>query len=392
MRTRWVLIAVLAAACDDDATSRDAATPDAFVARPDSRTPDGLADAAPPDLPLSDGPANPSFAKLVGLPADSWYTAPNTKMSAVCAPASFNVSGVMGCKAIVSAWGGGAHDGLAHRMFIWGGGHNDYWGNEIYALDLATMTWSRLTDPSPEPFNQDPLDDGNPVSRHTYDGLQYLGHAGRFFGQGGSRAKDGNGTRLTWIFDPSAAAWTNMQPAGADYPGAGHAYNMSSGYDPTTKRVYMRDPYNLYAYDYDTNTWTKLLDWAHAWGAQTGAVDTKRGLFFSIGSKELLVHDIAAGKDVTSQWTTSGGDALIDDAAPGLDYDSKADALVAWNGGAVWVLDMTSKVWSRKSGNGAPAAGVSNGTFGRWRYDVGLNVFILVNAVDDDVRFYKHTS
>jgi hypothetical protein len=35
---------------------------------------------------------------------------------------------------------------------------------------------------------------------------------------------------------------------------------------------------------------------------------------------------------------------------------------------------------------------VDTGTYGRWRYIARLNVFVLVNSVDDDVRFYKHTA
>ncbi len=34
------------------------------------------------------------------------------------------------------------------------------------------------------------LNDGKPVSRHAFDGLQYITHANRFFGYDGARAKD----------------------------------------------------------------------------------------------------------------------------------------------------------------------------------------------------------
>lgn len=400
MRTAMIvpMLLLLLTACEESSRSGDTGPPPADAAPGDgthvgdAAAPDRGADGSATDGPATDGSvSNPNLAKLLGLPGDSWYVAPGTKMRPVCAPSSFGVNGVSGCGAIVTAWGGGAYDPNRQQMLIWGGGHNDYWGNEVYAFDLATMAWQRLTDPSPGPYNKDPLDDGQPVSRHTYDGLQVLSHADRLFGQGGSRATDGNGTRLTWIFDPATKTWSNMQPSGADYPGVGHPYNMSSGYDPKTKKVYMRDPYNLYAYDHANNAWTKLLAWAHAWGPQTGAVDTKRQLFFSLGAQELLVYDIAAKADVTSQWSTSGGDELINAGAPGVDYDSKADALVAWKGGAVWVLEMSTKVWTRKSGTGAPQAAAANGTYGRWRYDAALNVFILVNSVDEDVAFYKHT-
>ena len=33
----------------------------------------------------------------------------------------------------------------------------------------------------------------------------------------------------------------------------------------------------------------------------------------------------------------------------------------------------------------------SRGTYGRWRYIPRVNAFILVNDVDENVYFYKHT-
>ncbi|MEJ7733784.1 MAG: hypothetical protein WKG00_31885 [Polyangiaceae bacterium] len=53
---------------------------------------------------------------------------------------------------------------------------------------------------------------------------------------------------------------------------------------------------------------------------------------------------------------------------------------------------MTSKVWTQKNADGAPAEQVAQGTNGRWRYVPRYNVFILVNEPDEDVRFYKHTA
>ena len=74
-----------------------------------------------------------------------------------------------------------------------------------------------------------------------------------------------------------------------------------------------------------------------------------------------------------------------------MDYDPTADALVGWVGAGPWVLDLNTKAWSQKSSAGAPTTPVSRGTYGRWRYVPRLNVFVLINGVDDPVAFYKHT-
>jgi hypothetical protein len=38
----------------------------------------------------------------------------------------------------MAAWGGGAHDTKRDRLIVWGGGHGDYGGNELYAFDVNT--------------------------------------------------------------------------------------------------------------------------------------------------------------------------------------------------------------------------------------------------------------
>ena len=47
----------------------------------------------------------------------------------------------------ITAWSGAAFDSMNTRLLLNGGGHSDYGGNEIYAFDFDTDTWSRLSDP-----------------------------------------------------------------------------------------------------------------------------------------------------------------------------------------------------------------------------------------------------
>lgn len=75
---------------------------------------------------------------------------------------------------LVVAWGGGTVDTARNRLLVWGGGHANYWGNEMYALDLPSLSIKRIIDPSPltsQSNCQSALPDGTPVSRHTYYGL-----------------------------------------------------------------------------------------------------------------------------------------------------------------------------------------------------------------------------
>lgn len=357
--------------------------------------------------------------KLIDLPANTWFEVPNTHMQDVCAPESFGVNAVMGCRAIILAWGGGAYASAQRKMLIWGGGHNDYWGNEVYAFDLRNGRWERLTDPSPGKLiseaNSDPLPDGQPNSRHTYDGIQYIAHTGQIFAHGGSISPGGGGTSVTWLFDMLKRSWHAALLKGG--PGG---YALASGYDPASGLVIVRGTKALWSYDAGTNAWERLAGFGYTplWpryevsGDRRGTVDTKRQLFWSVGSNDLLVWDIRKKTLVTNEWKTEGGGAysnlarlktypdqvfesgggdIFNATAPGFDFDSKADQFVAWKGGAPYILDLATKTWSRGESNGAPPKQVANGTFGRWRYVPEYNVFILVNSVSSNVLFYKNT-
>jgi hypothetical protein len=91
-------------------------------------------------------------------------------------------NGNSGISAVMNAWTGGAlASGYGQKggLIVHGGGHQDYYGNEIYVFDLATRQWKRETSPYPGPFSWSegyPLGqfpDGSPVATHTYDFVDY---------------------------------------------------------------------------------------------------------------------------------------------------------------------------------------------------------------------------
>jgi hypothetical protein len=274
-------------------------------------------------------------------------------------------------------------------------------------------------------FGQDPLPDGNPLPRSTYDCVEFLSDSGALWVHGGERAYDRTGALTTWVFD-STSAWSQRSD------GFG-GHDIACAYDPSSRRIFAHHPYALSIYDVERNTWDRNEDWAFPplWprysvpDAHTATIDPKRGLFWSVGGicrttgcrGTVLVWDIAASRPVTDEWRTtgggaytnretaepyypeqvfeSGGGAIYYASAPGIDYDSAADDLVAWpNQGPPYALDLETKEWTVGGDIGAPESNVdaSGGTFGRWRYIAPYNVFVLVNSVDENVYFYKHTS
>ena len=80
-----------------------------------------------------------------GMPPNSWLAIPNTKLEAVAAsPTQFPGIQGNGFYTIIDAWNGALLDTKRNRLVIWGGGHNDYWGNEMYVFDISALAWSCL--------------------------------------------------------------------------------------------------------------------------------------------------------------------------------------------------------------------------------------------------------
>ena len=94
--------------------------------------------------------------------------------------------GVAGFSAITEGWNSAAYAmryGPSGSMIVFGGGHNDYFGSDVHAFDLASREWRRITDGyvsgrdaeygegARYPAAMYP--DGSPLPPHTYDYVQY---------------------------------------------------------------------------------------------------------------------------------------------------------------------------------------------------------------------------
>jgi hypothetical protein len=121
---------------------------------------------------------------------------------------------------IIKAWSSMAWDPNRRQLIIWGGGHANYAGNDVYRFDVATLRWQRASLPSAVyapfgdrrffavdgPFNA-------PISSHTYDNQEFLPLADRFITFGGAAYNTGgpflldDGVTRTgpYLWDPSRA-------------------------------------------------------------------------------------------------------------------------------------------------------------------------------------------
>lgn len=338
-----------------------------------------------------------------------WYEVPSSHLRDVCPPNDLyggDYEWHFYCRHVIGAWSGGAFDTTRQRLVVWGGGHADYAGNEVYVFDVESLQWSRLNDPSSldgfcdgsscQPQAQ-VMPDGKPPSRHTYNGMVYVPSIDRLWSQGGSLWKSGNATLLTWTFDFVTQSWSQMSDA------EDTSYSIVTAYDPVTQHVFHHGNDTLSEYDPVADEWTMRADWEASFPlGTTAAIDPGRRKLVMIGRGYALIYDLTpSGPLVLESLVTSGATEIVNGNAPGFVYDPAIDKFVAWSGEPdiglapqdLFVLDLDSRVWSRispaASNTVIPTVASSTGTFGRFQYLPARNAYVVVNHVDNNVFFYR---
>jgi hypothetical protein len=320
-----------------------------------------------------------------GIPdALGWYEIPNTKLSAVC-PQDTPQQGNSGCAAVISAWNGGIGDTEKNLLIFFGGGHFDYYGNELYALDLNQLSLRKITESSPITnlaTCPESYTDGRPAARHTYNGLAYLASEHSLYLFGGAKSPCGKMSNATWILDLNTMQWSQRDPHRGESPFA--APGAAADFDPASGLVFMTDSRGFYSYDPRGNVYAHLNSYYGVDYHLTGVIDATRRLFLLMGGGgQLWSIDIRPRskyelKDLSR--TQRGCEALTHAAYPGLAYDSSQNLVVGWAGGdTVYVFQPETATCKAVTYPGGPGAAQSNGTNGRFRYFPALGVFAVVN-------------
>ena len=339
-------------------------------------------------------------ADAAGLPEilpGQWHEIPDSSLAAS------GLSGTSGgAVGKITAWSGAGLDSETNRLFVWGGGHADYAGNEVFSFDLASLRWSRLTNPATADRERaDTYADGSPRARHTYNYVEFVPSADRLMSFGGAALypHGHSSTRRISEFDPASRTWTTGRRA--DVPAGGNLLGAHARLDPVSGDVFFlpcqRAALSRYSPTEDR--------WREGWGRQyvrvhaTAAIDPKRRAFVLIGSGSDLPQALTWSLDrpgpATDLRAVTSGDKEIERAyAPGFDFHRPSGVFVAWSGGAdVYVLDPDRWHWRRRApadGNRAePGPALSTGTYGRFRYVPDLDLFVLMNGVDRNVFVYR---
>jgi hypothetical protein len=295
--------------------------------------------------------------------------------------------------AIVNAWSSFAWDSTRGQMMLWGGGHANYGGNEMYVWDGATGNWARGSLPSRLDPGGFVVDGAAPQSAHTYDNNNYLPINNMFITFGGAAQNGGNfvkkdGTNETragpFLWDPDKAdpnrvggttgsgwntidvaqggnMWIDRQGSSTGSEPPSHvngttAYRTENGKDV----VYVTGDSNasgfplLYRYTLGDvrnggkDTWETVAVTSNSVGYQGSAtIDTTHNLYIRTATSnvgpytaDLAIWDLdnsnaanpRSNADIGINLVNSDGSDFVMNGTYGMEYDSANNTLVLWNG------------------------------------------------------------
>lgn len=314
--------------------------------------------------------------------------------SMASAPAgSHGFWGVVGPSGVFRAWGGAGFDDTNYDWYFTGGGHKDYGGNEVYRFNFDTLSWKRLTDPSPyNPETKQPYK--GPVSRHTYDAVVWwpatqslwVGGASGYL-PGGDQQSPPQGI---WEFDPKMRKWVFHEHKGLPSPTSLIVHpkrNVLWGFFGLGQQGFQRE--------YQTDGSAKVVDYGYFGDHMTSTT------LFTAKHDEIYVIDRGGGMNRAITATAGNGRIVLVDRWPqdvqhlynkGIAYDSVYDRFVFWDGSkTIWTWDIGDKKFRSFQTKVSPPfdESISNGSFGKFIYLHKVDVFAAYGHSKGNVWLYK---
>jgi hypothetical protein len=340
----------------------------------------------PPAVSVAGGQAasvlcGPLPAWIDREPLFRWIPVPtsNTANSVAAQP---NPGG-NGAFQVVDAWGGAAATPKGD-VYLWGGGHWGYAGNEVYCLHLnaESPTWERLNQPSSNVVaDVEYYADGRPSPRHTYQSFWVAG--GKLKSLGGAYVYGSSNVspRSFDVFDLGTKTWqTKTSSVGGNWYACGdhetgYIYAVGAGPSYTTQ----------YASLAPDNTW-RLLGSSSLWLGQYGgsAFDSRRKRIYRIGSYDanIRVEYWQLGSGPADPALTGAAATVFDTCGsyPGVDYDSRNDWILlrVGNGTGVYRLDCATLQCDALPVTGTVVNPGESAVCGRFKYVPELRGFVYV--------------
>ncbi len=318
---------------------------------------------------------------------------------------------------LVVPWSGGFMDTVNNRQCIWGGGHSDYFGNEVLCLPFSSNTMTRMYAPSAFNYTgsgtspcaafaktSSTLCDGAPAARHTYDGLVAVPRYNAvwsFMGNTPGGTVDKTTFKLDLSGTMTAAKWSQK----TTYPG-GAWNNFACDDDPIRDRAWCIGGAGtlqvLAYYDYQADTWTTTSSSINNLG-MSGLIANDKMIVLGNSTRGSTTQaafyvnldgvDGYTAHDLTSILNPTCG-PLITSAYPGLALDPRDGKIVGKpiDTTNVYILDPLTWACTVESASGGPSVANSlvTGVFGRWQFVPSLGGFAYIADWTQDVFvFYR---
>ncbi|MCC7406021.1 MAG: hypothetical protein IT288_16630 [Bdellovibrionales bacterium] len=337
---------------------------------------------------------------LKGKPKLTWIEIPNTRIASV--QGGFTSPG--GNKDYVCAYSGACVKKSGSEVFLAGGGHADYAGNEVYTLRLQddSPVWVRRNNPTPSvpPLKADDpgvpyYSDNRPASRHTYWHIQYIDARDRMFYVGGAAiwGNGGGGSTGVDAFNPNT---NDYDPRGA-YPSvpSGTLYAAVGMVKDKDENVWILHPGgNLYRWNQSSGT-TDLIG-----SRNVSEIDTALG--YDPIRHRLVRFDIDFGAKF--ELNSNGAESPVTfgglRAAKARRNSSviwceerKSFLIFRWNENNVYECDPVTFAVSDLAIGGTkapvPKEMGESALYGRWFYAPELNLCGYIRTVNDNVWVFQ---
>jgi hypothetical protein len=209
----------------------------------------------------------------------------------------------------------------------------------------------------------------------------------------------------TWIYDVAANTWTQVEPPSAPTP----RDNTAVAYDAESDRIILYAgavsdgkifdyaPRDTWVFDMKTKTWTQMKSQGPAYSFGHSMVyDSESDCMIIFGGvnvdAKLAMNDTWAYDYNTDTWTEMKP-AVRPPARnfQSMVYDSKADRVIMWGGGAwtdaesdksLWVYDYNTDTWEERK----PSGGPSVRSFQNMAYDSKADRIILYGGYTGSIE------
>ena len=352
-------------------------------------------------------PSLPSW--LVSKAVNEWAAVPNSTLQGSPAWTPMPSPGYFGIQTSwVNAENGLGLDETDSTIWLFGGGHHDYAGNELasFKLDAETPVWalraarSAAADITPYGTGGPPFYlDGRPASRHTYQGTHFERKRNSYLAIGGFTWSNPQAAGEPVTFDLDANAW---EPQGTW--SAGPSVNGAYPKHPLTEDIYYAHGGGTAVYRLNTTTkaWTTVRATGGANyfpGYECAAIDTARNALVILSTRagpglatfRCYSIDLATGALTLISFNPSAALTAfqaLDTNHGGLTYNADDDCYYyvfggTGQGGVIWkVTPNATATWDMEqltmTGVSVPAGiGVANGNIlSRFRYIPALRAVI----------------